>query len=157
MKAFEFDDWDAEIVGGCGCEIAADCGELYTGLLDYSSREFFVGDGVHRNGNGAREEAAQECGEPFAGIFAPDEDAVAFGDVAGGEVIGELVRGLKKIGVGPTDCAVATAPGDRDFAWRARVGLEIFEEGLTGHVRLVSLIRGGFGNGGGIQSRALGV
>ena len=50
-----------------------------------------------------------------------------------GEIFGKLLRGLQEFGIGPADGAVASAPGDGDFARWARVGLEIFEEGLAGH------------------------
>jgi hypothetical protein len=50
-----------------------------------------------------------------------------------GEVFRELMGGLQKFGICPADGAVASAPGDGDFAGWARVGLEIFEEGLAGH------------------------
>ena len=43
------------------------------------------------------------------------------------------MRGLQEFGVGPADGAVAAVPGDGDFAGWARIGLEIFEEGLAGH------------------------
>src|SRR5579862_3963753 len=41
--------------------------------------------------------------------------------------------GLQEFGVGPAYGAVASAPGDGDFAGWARVVLEIFEEVLAGH------------------------
>src|ERR1700758_3000965 len=43
------------------------------------------------------------------------------------------MRGLQEFGAGPADGAVASAPGDGDFARWARIGSEIFEEGLAGH------------------------
>jgi len=43
------------------------------------------------------------------------------------------MRGLQEFGVCPADGAVASAPGDGDFAGWARIGSEIFEEGLAGH------------------------
>jgi len=49
------------------------------------------------------------------------------------KVFRELMRGLQEFGVCPADGAVASAPGDGDFAGWARIGSEIFEEGLAGH------------------------
>ncbi len=48
-------------------------------------------------------------------------------------MLGKLMGGLQEFGVGPADGAVASAPGDGDFAGWARIGSEIFEEGLAGH------------------------
>ncbi len=53
-------------------EFAADCGCAYTGLARDAGGKFRVGDGVHWDGYRACEQAAEECGQPFAGIFAPD-------------------------------------------------------------------------------------
>src|SRR5579862_3376357 len=41
--------------------------------------------------------------------------------------------GVQEFGVGPADGAIASAPGDGDFAGWARIGSEIFEERLAGH------------------------
>ena len=71
-QAFEFDDGDAEIGGGSAGEFTADCGCADIGLARDAGGKFRVGDGVHGDGYGACEQAAQECREPFAGIFAPD-------------------------------------------------------------------------------------
>ena len=72
MQAFEFDDGDAEIFRGSAGEFTADCGCADTGLARDAGGKFRVGDGVHRDGYGACEQAAEKCCEPFAGIFAPD-------------------------------------------------------------------------------------
>src|SRR5579862_49938 len=55
LQAFEFDDWDAEVGGGCGGEFTADCGRSHIGLAGDTRCKFRVGDRVHRDGDCACE------------------------------------------------------------------------------------------------------
>jgi len=57
-KGFEFDDGDAEVGCGSGGEFSADCGCAHIGLARDAGCKFRVGDGVHRDGDCAYEQAA---------------------------------------------------------------------------------------------------
>src|SRR6202030_3798111 len=133
MKAFELDDRDAKIIGRFTGELPADDCQSHTSLPHYARCKVLVCNRVHRHGHSTREQAAQNRREPFAGILAPDENAVAFGDAAGGQFACESVRGPKQFGVCPPHCAVAASPRDRNFAGWPRFELEIFEERLPCH------------------------
>src|ERR1700752_5114476 len=133
MQGFELDDRDAKIIGRFTGELPADDCQSHTSLPHYARCKVLVCNRVHRHGYRAREQAAQKRCDPFAGIFAPDENAVAFGDATGGEVFGELVGISQQFGVCPSNCAGAASPRDCHFAGWPRFGLEIFEEGLPWH------------------------
>jgi len=84
MQAFELDDRDAELVGSSDGESSADRSHAHAGLSHDAGCKLTVSNRVHRDGDYSRQQAAQKRCDPFAGIFTPDENAVAFGDAARG-------------------------------------------------------------------------
>jgi len=71
---------------------------------------------VHRDDDDATENGAEESGDPVGGVFPPDHDAVAFDDVARGEVACEGVGEVEDLGVGEGFGAVSAALADGVFA-----------------------------------------
>ena len=69
--------------------------------------EIFCCDAIHRHHYRAAQHAAEKRRHPLGAVFAPEQDAVAGGDVAGFQLAGELAGGLGDLAVGPTQSAVA--------------------------------------------------
>ena len=137
MQGFEFDDGDAEIGRGSGGEFTADCGCAHTGLAcdagwQISGRRWRPSGRLLRLRTGSREmrRAIRRNFRPRLGC------GRLLRCLARGEVFRELMGGLQEFGVGPADGAVASAPGDCDFAGWARIGSGNIRGGIGGAWRV---------------------
>ena len=114
-------------------EAIADDGEPSAGLTHDSLREVGRRNRVHRNGDGTAKHAAEKGGDPFAGIRAPQQNAVAFSDLPRFQFACELIRARQQIRVRPPNGAIAAVPYKCNFGGWPGSGGKQFENGLARH------------------------
>ena len=85
-KVFEGNRRDGQIERG---QTAGCYRETHAGLLRNAPGERLVRDRVHGHSDRAAKQAAEKGGDPFAGVFSPEEDAIPFRDA---DAIGDAPR-----------------------------------------------------------------
>ncbi len=107
--------------------------EAHASLPCDARGKILVGNRVHWHGDCTCEKASKKSREPLAGVFAPEENTVAFRNAARRKLLRENMRGAEQLRIRPPHHPVAAPPRYRNFAGRTRFGLEILEERLPRH------------------------
>src|SRR6516165_3293404 len=107
--------------------------QLRFDLPRHSRCEFWTGDLVDRHDDRAAQQAAEKCHNPLGAVLSPDENLVAFADVAYFECLRKPVCILQHLAVTPAMYAVASAENVGRFSGMSAKVVEVFQDAGACH------------------------